>query len=112
MDLTTITTSAVTMFHNISSDYLQYIAFGISIILIIFIEKPLISMIVKIAHQDKQHKRFLLFLIACVLIVPLLASFIKELVLMLLQNETGRIMVLLVSSAVIYGIFAWHYKNV
>ncbi len=112
MDLTTITTSAITIFNNIRSDYLQYLAFAISIILIIFIEKPLISMIVKIAHQDKQHKRFLLFLIACVLIVPLLATFIKELVFMLLQNETGRITVLLVSLAVIYGIFAWHYKNV
>jgi len=112
MDLTTITSSAMTIFGNITSDYLQYIAFAISIILIIFIEKPLISMVVKIAHQDKQHKRFLLFLIACVLIIPLLASFIKELVLMLLSNETGRITVILVSLAAIYGIFAWHYKNV
>ena len=112
MDLTTITTSAVTIFNNISSNYLQYIAFSIAIIIIIFVERPLIGWIVRLAHQQQPHKRFILFLIACVAIIPLLASFLKEAVLMLLQNETGRLIVLIVSLAVIYGIFTWHYKNI
>jgi len=112
MDLTTITSSAVTIFNNISSNYLQYIAFGIAIILIIFIERPLIGWIVKLAHQQQPHKRFILFLIACVAIIPLLASFLKEVILMLLANGTGRLIVLMVSFVVIYGIFAWHYKNI
>lgn len=112
MDFNSITSQAISVFSGIGTNYIEYIAFGISIILIIFIERPLVGIIVRFANQRKTFFRFLLFIIACVGLVPLVAYVLKETVLSLLTKETGRLIVFLVSFAVVYGIFTIHYKNI